>query len=44
MDRETLDSAMVEATLGVVLKSKDDIDAIRGERLTQLLQRALARG
>jgi MoxR-like ATPase len=44
LDRESLDPAVVEHTLGVVLKSKDDIDAVRGERLTQLLQRALAHG
>jgi len=44
LDRDTLDPGAIENTLGVVLKSKDDIEAIRGERLTQLLQRALARG
>lgn len=44
LGRESLEPSVVESTLGVVLKSKDDIDAIRGERLTQLLQRALAHG
>ncbi|HEU4689823.1 MAG TPA: hypothetical protein VFS23_15735, partial [Vicinamibacterales bacterium] len=43
LNRQTLDINAVEETLGVVLKAKDDIDAIRGERLAGLLQRALAR-
>ena len=44
LDRETLDPAAIESTLGVVLKSKDDIEAIRGERLLTLLQRAVTHG
>ena len=43
LDRTVLDIAAIEDTLGVVLKAKDDIEAIRGERLAGLLQRALAR-
>jgi MoxR-like ATPase len=42
LGRDTLDVAAVEHTLGVILKSKDDIDAVRGERLTAVLQRARA--
>jgi hypothetical protein len=38
-----LDIAAIEDTLGVVLKAKDDIEAIRGDRLAGLLQRALAK-
>ena len=37
LDRQALDAAAVEQTLGVVLKAKDDIDAVRGERLAKLL-------
>jgi MoxR-like ATPase len=37
LDRQVLDVAAVEQTLGVVLKAKDDIDAVRGERLAGLL-------
>ena len=40
LGRETLDIEMVEQTLGVILKSKDDIDTLRGERLVALMQRA----
>ena len=38
LDRQALDAAAVEQTLGVVLKAKDDIDSVRGERLGELLQ------
>jgi len=40
LDRSTLDLQAADDTLGVVLKAKEDIDAIRGERLAELLQRA----
>jgi MoxR-like ATPase len=40
LGRDTLDVEAVEHTLGVILKAKDDIDAVRGERLTAVLQRA----
>jgi MoxR-like ATPase len=43
LNYQVLDISAIEETLGVVLKAKDDIDAIRGERLAGLLQRALAR-
>ena len=43
LDRKVLDIAALEDTLGVVLKAKDDIEAIRGERLAGILQRALTR-
>ncbi|HVG56032.1 MAG TPA: MoxR family ATPase [Vicinamibacterales bacterium] len=39
LDHQALDAAAVEQTLGVVLKSKDDIDAVRGERLAGVLAR-----
>jgi MoxR-like ATPase len=37
LDRQTLDPDTVEQTLGVVLKAKEDIDAVRGEPLAGLL-------
>lgn len=40
LDRQMLDAAAAEQTLGVVLKAKDDIDAVRGERLAGLLVKA----
>jgi MoxR-like ATPase len=40
LGRETLDMETVEHTLGVILKAKDDLDAVRGERLAGILQRA----
>ena len=43
LNRHAIDIAAIEDTLGVVLKARDDIEAIRGERLAGLLQRALAR-
>jgi len=43
LDRNVLDIGAIEDTLGVVLKAKDDIEAVRGERLAGLLQRAMAR-
>jgi MoxR-like ATPase len=43
LDRRALDIQTVEETIGVVLKAKEDIDALRGERLAGLLERAMAR-
>jgi len=43
LDHQALDAGAIESTLGVVLKAKDDIEAVRGERLAGMLQRALAR-
>ena len=40
LDRQSLDAAAAEQTLGVVLKAKDDIDAVRGERLADLIAKA----
>jgi MoxR-like ATPase len=42
LDRRTIDQDAIESTLGAVLKSKDDIELLRGERLTALLQRAMS--
>lgn len=43
LDREELDAGTVQDTLGVVLKAKEDIEALRGEKLAGLLQRASSR-
>ena len=43
LDKDTLDPDAVEATLGVALKSKDDIDAVRGERSSASSPRAASR-
>jgi MoxR-like ATPase len=43
LDRQALDAAAVEQTLGVVLKAKDDIDAVRGERLAGILGQVIGR-
>ena len=40
LDTTTLQPDLVEATLGVALKSKDDIDAVRGDVLATLVARA----
>jgi MoxR-like ATPase len=44
LDRQTLDATAAEETLGVVLKAKDDIDAVRGDRLANLLTTASGPG
>jgi len=43
LERTTLDAEAVDETLGVVLKAKEDLAAIRGRRSTELLDRALVR-
>ena len=42
LDRQSLDPETVTDTLGVVLKAKDDLEAVRGEKLSGLLDRAMA--
>ena len=43
LDRTALDPDAAEQTLGVVLKAREDIDAVRGAPLAALLERAVAR-
>ncbi len=43
LNREALDAEVVEQTLGVLLKHREDLEAVRGERLQGVLARALAR-
>ena len=42
LDRDTLDADAIEETLGVVLKAKEDLEAVRGHRAVELLDRAIA--
>jgi MoxR-like ATPase len=43
LDKDALDPDVIEATLGVALKSRDDIDAVKGEALVSLVARAMSR-
>ncbi len=40
LDRDALDAAVADDTLGVLLKAREDIDAIRGTRLSELVANA----
>jgi MoxR-like ATPase len=44
LDRDALDAAAVDETLGVVLKAREDLEAVRGRRAAELLDRVMARG
>jgi MoxR-like ATPase len=43
LDRTELDQQTIEQTLGILLKNQEDIQAVRGARLSDLLNRARAR-
>ena len=43
LDRDAVDLDAIEDTLGVLLKAREDVEAMRGERLSALLSRAMAR-
>jgi hypothetical protein len=43
LDREMLDPQAIDETIGVVLKAREDIEALRGPRAVELLERAAAR-
>ena len=43
LDRSGLDREAIEETLGVVLKAKEDVAAVRGTLAAEMLDRALAR-
>jgi MoxR-like ATPase len=43
LDRDTLDAAALDDTLGVVLKAKEDLETLRGTRVGELFERAMAR-
>jgi MoxR-like ATPase len=42
LDRQELDPATIEQTLGILLKNQEDILAVRGERVSELLGRVRA--
>ncbi len=42
LDRHTLDAETVDQTLGVVLKAKEDLAAVRGRQAAEMLDRAAA--
>ena len=44
LNRDELDAETIEETLGILLKNQEDIQAVRGERIQAMLNRALARG
>jgi MoxR-like ATPase len=44
LDREALDPALIDETLGVLLKYQEDVQAVRGARASEVLARALTRG
>ena len=44
LDRTALDPVTIEQTLGVVLKAREDIEAMRGDRLQGLLSRVMLQG
>ncbi len=44
LNRTELDSDAIEQTLGILLKNQEDIQALRGERMSDLLNRARASG
>jgi len=41
LDRDVLDADVVHETLGILLKNQEDIDSIRGDRVSTILARAL---
>jgi len=41
LDRDVLDADVIHETLGILLKNQEDIDSIRGERVSTILARAL---
>ena len=43
LDRTELDAATIDQTLGILLKNQEDIQAVRGERVSELLNRVRAR-
>ena len=44
LDQRELDPAVVDDTLGIMLKYREDIQSVRGEEVRALLNRARARG
>jgi hypothetical protein len=43
LDRAEIDDALIDQTLGALLKNQEDIQAVRGARVAELLDRARKR-
>jgi MoxR-like ATPase len=43
LDRQELDAATIDQTLGILLKNQEDIEAMRGQRIQDMLNRALTK-
>ena len=43
LDRDVLDAETIDETLGVVLKAREDLEALRGRRAAALFERAVVR-
>jgi MoxR-like ATPase len=43
LDRQTLDADLIDDTLGVVLKAREDLEAVRGAKAAELFDRAIVR-
>ena len=44
LDKQELDAATIDRTLGIVLKTQEDMQNIRGEQIQQMLNRAKTPG
>jgi MoxR-like ATPase len=44
LDQDQLDPAVIDETIGILLKYQEDIQAVRGARANEVLSRALVRG
>ena len=42
LDRDVLDTEVIHETLGILLKNQEDIESVRGDRVSTMLARALA--
>ena len=42
LDRDVLDADVIDETLGILLKNQEDIDSVRGDRVSTILARTLA--
>jgi len=42
LDRDVLDTDVIHETLGILLKNQEDIESVRGDRMSTILARALA--
>ena len=44
LDRQELDAATIDQTLGIILKNQEDVSKVRGDRIQEMLNRAKAPG